>query len=120
MKNFVTELVYRFNISEDQSRVAVIQFSSEEQTAVTFFFDDYNYDKDSLMNRINDITQSDGGQTSTHVALRMAREQVGRHSLYQRIKIHTEGPLASEAILFLRMSHVGRHFHSQSMTFSGQ
>jgi hypothetical protein len=66
--------------------VAVIQFSSEEQTAVTFFFDDYNYDKDSLMNRINDITQSDGGQTSTDVALRMAREQVGRSQFIPKNK----------------------------------
>jgi hypothetical protein len=44
-----------------------------------------------------------------------------------RIKIHIEGPLTSEALKFLsfevfacRITHVGRHFPSQSMTFSGQ
>lgn len=79
MKNFVTELVYRFNVSEDQSRIALIQFSSREKahTRVEFFFDDYSYDKDQLMQRIDALTQSDGGSTYTDLALKMAREQVG-------------------------------------------
>ena len=39
-------------------------------------------------------------------------------------KDHTEGPLTSEALKFCpracRITHVGRHFPSQSMIFSGQ
>ncbi len=77
MKNFVTELVYRFNISEDQSRVAVMQFSSKENTVVKFHFDDYNHNKDSLMDRIANLDQSDGGETFTNLALKMAKEEVG-------------------------------------------
>ena len=76
MKNFVTELVYRFNISEDQSRVALMQFSSKENTRVEFNFDDYNYDKDRLMTLLANLKQSDGGLTYTNVALKKAREEV--------------------------------------------
>ena len=76
MKKFVTQLAYRFNISEDQSRVALMQFSSKENTMVEFYFDDYNYDKDQLMDRIANVIQSDGGTTYTDVALKMAREKV--------------------------------------------
>ena len=82
MKKFVTQLAYRFNISEDQSRVALMQFSSKENTMLEFYFDDYNYDKDQLMDRIANVIQSDGGTTYTDVALKMAREQVYATCIY--------------------------------------
>ena len=76
MKTFVTELVYRFNISEDQSHVALIQFSSKQNTVVKFHLDRH-YNKASLMNDIKNLKQSDGDSTYTDLALKMAREQVG-------------------------------------------
>ena len=76
MKNFVIELVYRFNISEHQSRVALMQFSSKENTRVEFNFDDYNYDKNRLMTLLANVKQSDGISTYTNVALKKAREEI--------------------------------------------
>lgn len=75
MKTFVTQLVYRFNISEDQSHVALIQFSSKQNTVVEFHLDRH-YDKASLMNSIENLVQSDGDKTFTDAALKLAREEV--------------------------------------------
>ncbi|XP_046842713.1 cartilage matrix protein-like [Xenia sp. Carnegie-2017] len=75
MKKFIIDLVYRFNISREQTRVALVQFSSKKFTRVEFYLNQY-YDKESLMNRINSLRQRDGGSTYTDHALRMARDQV--------------------------------------------
>ena len=79
MKRFVTELVYRFNISEDQSHVALIQFSSRQNTVVSFNLNRH-YNKASLMSDIANLKQSDGDSTYTDVALKMAREEVGANN----------------------------------------
>ncbi|XP_028392099.1 matrilin-3-like [Dendronephthya gigantea] len=75
MKNFIIQLTNRFNISEDQSRVALIQFSAQATTVIKFHFDEY-YDKASLTSRINGLQLSDGSATNTDFALKMAREQI--------------------------------------------
>ena len=75
MKKFIIDLVYRFNISREQTRVALVQFSSKKFTRVEFYLNQY-YDKESLMNRINSLRQRDGGSTYTDHALRIARDQV--------------------------------------------
>ena len=57
-------------------------------------------------------------------SLQIYMELTGHHTVKDRhrIKIHTEGPLTSDALKFLssRITHVGRHCSGQSMTFSGQ
>lgn len=79
MKSFVTELVYRFNISRQESHVSLIQFSNEDRTMVEFYLDDY-FTKSSIMKKIESLLSHKGGYTYTGTALKVAREQVSQSS----------------------------------------
>ena len=78
MKKFVIELAYRFNISKDQTKIAVVQFSEAVRTE--FFLYEY-FDMRSIAAQIKLIKQLDGGSTNTDEALALARTEVSHHSL---------------------------------------
>ena len=79
MKNFIIKLVDRFNISRDESHVALIQFSEQNKAIVEFHLDEH-YSKDSIMNKIETISSQKGGSTYTDKALKVARENVSQPS----------------------------------------